>query len=121
MRQDNTNWRSLIGAVDGPAEELLTQYITHLMQPDVIPAKYRELIIFAASTALKYRSSMQSHAKSALAEGATTEELTRTVLLCGLSAGFTSVIEGMSVLNEEGVLPTALVSPTTPRDGETMR
>ncbi len=65
--------------------------LTHL------PRKYRELIIMALGCALKAQTTINVHAKLAVENGATVEELGETLRLVFFLAGATSLIPAAEI------------------------
>ncbi|GAB3431247.1 carboxymuconolactone decarboxylase family protein [Actinophytocola sediminis] len=94
------NWRDEVARHDQAGHDAMVAYIGHVTGKDDIPAKYRELILFAVSAGLRFAPSMRSHGAKALESGASQAELVQALQLAGLSGGFTCLIEGMAVLAE---------------------
>jgi alkylhydroperoxidase/carboxymuconolactone decarboxylase family protein YurZ len=99
----SSGWRELVGRYDRQAHDKMVAYIGHVVGDDTLPPKYRELVLLATSTAIRFRPSMLTHGGRAIEEGASREELFQTIALTSLTAGFTCMIEGMQVLSELGV------------------
>ncbi|MFS0823896.1 carboxymuconolactone decarboxylase family protein [Bacillus sp. 1P02SD] len=94
------NWREVVKEYDEEMHEKLVSYIGHILEREsTIPRKYKELILVAVSTGIRFESSIESHAKGALNHGATKEEVFEAMSLSALSAGFTAMIEGTKVLD----------------------
>ncbi len=81
--------------------ELLTAFI---QQYDIcnknmhhLPRKYKELIIMALGCALKAQTTINVHAKLAVENGATVEELGETLRLVFFVAGATSLIPAAEI------------------------
>lgn len=101
--EGSSGWRDLVARHDRQAHDKMVAYIGQVVGDDSLPPKYRELVLFATSTAIRFRPSMLSHGGRAVEEGASREELFQTIALASLTGGFTCMIEGMQVLSELGV------------------
>ncbi|WP_165777576.1 carboxymuconolactone decarboxylase family protein [Amycolatopsis antarctica] len=95
-----TTWRDRVREYDEDGHSAMVAYLGHVTAKPDIPEAYRELILFAVSTGLRFAPSMRTHGARALESGATHGQLVHAVQLAALSGGFTCLIEGMSVLAE---------------------
>lgn len=95
-----TPWRDLVERYDPTAHGHMTAYIGHVIESSPLAPKHRELMLFATSATVRYRSSMLTHGRRALEAGASIEELFSAVAMAALSGGFTCMIEGVGVLEE---------------------
>lgn len=100
MSQGTTNWRDLVLQYAPDTHERMTAYIGHVVESSPLPAKERELMLFATSAAVRFRPSMLTHGRRAMEAGASVEELFHAVAFAALSGGFTCMIEGVGVLEE---------------------
>lgn len=98
-----TGWRDLVAEYDQDAHDKMVEYIGHIVGDDSIPAVFRELILFSASTCIRFKPSMKTHAQRALDQGATDRQLFQAAALASLTGGFTCMIEAMHILQELGV------------------
>lgn len=98
---EDKNWRDIVEEIDPNAHEKLNSYINHvLLEKSDIPRKYKELILIATSAAIRYESSIESHAKNAIEFGATKKEIFEALALASLTSGFTSLISGGKIIEK---------------------
>ncbi|MGH3756671.1 carboxymuconolactone decarboxylase family protein [Actinophytocola sp.] len=98
-------WQELVARHDETAHGKMVDYIAHITTKADIPPLYRELLLFAGAAAIRYRISMQTHARRALAAGATSDQLFQAGALVALSTGFTTMIEVVQVLRDLDASP----------------
>ena len=94
------SWRDYVGSRNPELQQSMVAYIDNVMGSDAYSDEMRELIIFAASTAIRYRTSMKTHAIRALDAGASLDKIFQAGVLASVSAGFTCLIEVSAVLQE---------------------
>lgn len=75
-------------------------YMYVLQERQALPAKMKELIIIAVDAAQFYERGLRSHMKSALALGATKDEIVETLLACSLATGIHALSVAMQILEE---------------------
>lgn len=100
MPEHTRSWRELVADRDADAHDKMVDYIGHVVSLPHLQPRERELILFASSLAVRYRSSAVTHATRARQEGASDDQLFQAAALAALSSGFTSLIEGVEVLEE---------------------
>jgi alkylhydroperoxidase/carboxymuconolactone decarboxylase family protein YurZ len=100
MTTSQRTWRDLVGDYDPVAQEKMLAYIGHITAEEPIEQPYRELMLFATSSAIRFRSSMETHGRRALEEGATREQLFQAAALAALSSGFPTLILAMEVVED---------------------
>jgi alkylhydroperoxidase/carboxymuconolactone decarboxylase family protein YurZ len=86
-----------------------------LLKDDVLPRKYKELLLVGLNAAERYHFGMESHGKGALASGATHEELleamTTSILGGGIPAWAEAAAVYLKVTHKKLTLKHSLVSP----------
>jgi alkylhydroperoxidase/carboxymuconolactone decarboxylase family protein YurZ len=96
------NWRAAIRQVDPEMEKRIGEYVSHVLVRDSeIPRKYKELILMACSTAIRYGSSTRTHGTEAMYHGASEQEVIEALALASLTAGFTAFIDGIEALGDK--------------------
>ncbi len=98
--EEQMTWREYVGSRNPELQQSMVRYIDEVMKSDLLADDVRELLIFAASTAVHYRSSMKTHAIRAMAAGASVDQVFQAGVLASLSAGFTCLIDVSDVLQE---------------------
>lgn len=100
MNGSQNDWRSQVAKHDPVAHQKMIDYLGHITGGDAIPQPYRELMLFASSTATRFRPSMETHGHRAIEQGATTDQLFQAAALASLSGGFTCLILAMEVMDQ---------------------
>jgi alkylhydroperoxidase/carboxymuconolactone decarboxylase family protein YurZ len=94
------SWREYVGSRNPELQQSMVDYIDNVMTSELFADDMRELLIFAASTAIRYQSSMKTHAIRAMDAGASLDQVFQAGVLASLSAGFTCLIDVSAVLQE---------------------
>lgn len=102
MYERKHNWREIIKGIDPELETRISGFTGHVVAGEgEIPRKYRELILMAVSSAIRYGSSTRTHGKEAMYQGASDKEVIEALALASLSAGFTAFIDGIEALGDQ--------------------
>lgn len=93
-------WREVVRDIEPSAADAIEALTASILtDPTAIPRRYKELILVATSSTIRYRGSMERHARAALDQGATRREVFEAMALASLTGGLTCLIEGCDVLD----------------------